>query len=89
MGQAPDSYIRDCSFHKCYYRCLTIHGTHSSYFERNVGFDITGHCYYMEDGVEENNTIAYNLAAFVHPISTPAAGIVIMWKSFLILVELF
>jgi hypothetical protein len=35
---------------------------------RNVAFDVTGHCYYLEEGVEENNTIAYNLASYVHVI---------------------
>jgi hypothetical protein len=33
-----------------------------------VGYDITGFCYYLEDGVEENNTISYNLAAHIRNI---------------------
>ena len=27
---------------------------------------VTGHCYYLEDGVEEFNTLSYNLAAHIH-----------------------
>ena len=35
-----------------YFRCLSIHGTHNTTVTRNVAFDIYGHCYYIEDGVE-------------------------------------
>jgi len=41
---------------------------------RNTVFNATGHCYYLEDGVEENNLLEYNLAAFISPISKPANG---------------
>ncbi|KYQ92991.1 hypothetical protein DLAC_05595 [Tieghemostelium lacteum] len=68
------SYISDCSVYQSFYRCFTIHGTNNVNVERNVAYDVYGHCYYLEDGVEENNTIAYNLAAYVHTIGTPAAG---------------
>lgn len=37
-------------------------------------YDVTGYCYYLEDGVEEDNTISFNLAAFIHMIGTPAHG---------------
>jgi hypothetical protein len=32
----------------------------------NVAFNIIGSCYYLEDGIEENNTLSFNLAAYVH-----------------------
>lgn len=51
-----------------------IHGTHNVTLTRNVAHDITGHCYYLEDGVEENNTLSYNLASFIKVIGRPAAG---------------
>ena len=35
---------------------------------------MTGYCYYLEDGVEEYNTISFNLAAFIHMLGTPARG---------------
>ncbi|EFA79241.1 hypothetical protein PPL_07659 [Heterostelium album PN500] len=73
-GVVINSYISDCSVEKSYYRCYTVHGTHQLVVEQNTAFDATGHCYYIEDGVEENNTIAYNLAAYVHTIGKPAAG---------------
>lgn len=40
----------------------------------NVAYDVTGFCYYLEDGVEEFNEISYNLAAHVHFIDSPALG---------------
>jgi len=53
---------------------VVVHGTNSTLISTNVAFDITGHCYYLEDGVEEHNRFEYNLAAFVHVIGRPAEG---------------
>ena len=38
-----------------------------------MAFDVTGHCYYLEDGVEERNELRHNLAAHVHPMIDPVA----------------
>ncbi|GAM26112.1 hypothetical protein SAMD00019534_092870, partial [Acytostelium subglobosum LB1] len=73
-GKVNNSYITDCSVQQAYYRCYTVHGTHYATVSQNVAYDVRGHCYYIEDGVEENNTISYNLAAYVHTIGRPAAG---------------
>lgn len=51
-----------------------IHGTNGLQVRRNVAFHAHGHCFYLEDGVEENNWLEGNLAAYVHPIGTPASG---------------
>lgn len=75
MGnQRPENYVRDCSVYKSFYRCVTVHGTWGSTVSRNVCYDAWGHGYYIEDGVEEQNTISYNLAAYIHVIGTPAEG---------------
>eukprot|EP00730_Choanoeca_flexa_P003190 TRINITY_DN11322_c0_g1_i3.p1 TRINITY_DN11322_c0_g1~~TRINITY_DN11322_c0_g1_i3.p1 ORF type:complete len:1438 (+),score=280.02 TRINITY_DN11322_c0_g1_i3:2619-6932(+) len=74
MGTAPTSYVKQCSVWKSNYRCVVVHGTNDTVISQNVAFDITGHCYYLEDGVEENNLIEYNLAAYVHVIGRPAQG---------------
>ncbi|KAJ3128429.1 Fibrocystin-L [Nowakowskiella sp. JEL0407] len=66
-----NSYIRDSSFHQSFYRCVSVHGTNGTLVSNNVGYDIVGHCYYLEDGVEENNTVEYNLGAFVHFLGPP------------------
>ncbi|KAL1511579.1 hypothetical protein AB1Y20_006373 [Prymnesium parvum] len=62
------SYAHDNSIVESYYRCVVVHATHEASVLRNVAFDVTGHCFYLESGYEENNTIGHNLAAFIHPI---------------------
>ena len=69
-----DCYFKDSSVHESYYRCISIHATNGLLVSENVGYDITGYCYYLEDGVEEDNTLSYNLAAHVHFIGSPAIG---------------
>ncbi len=72
MKQAPTSWMTDNSVVSCYFRCYTIHGTHNALVTRNTAFDTIGHCFYLEDGVEENNTITYNFAAkvaFIGPLA--------------------
>ncbi len=46
----------------------TIHGTHGLLVQGNTGFHIQGHCFYLEDGVEERNRMDGNFAGFVHPL---------------------
>ena len=70
MGESPTSYFRDCSVEHSYYRCFTVHGTNSTTISRNVAYDVMGHCYYLEDGVEEKNVFEYNFAAYPKPIKT-------------------
>jgi len=67
-------YFRDSSVHRSFYRCISVHGTHNTTVSENVAFDVTGYCYYLEDGVEEDNTISFNLAALIHMLGTPATG---------------
>ncbi|EFA75934.1 hypothetical protein PPL_10508 [Heterostelium album PN500] len=73
-GVVKNSYISDCVVTKSYYRCYTIHGANNVTLTRNVAFDAIGHCYYLEDGVEQDNTLSFNLGAYVHTIGEPAAG---------------
>ena len=74
LGDCRECYVKDCSFLRSYYRCVSIHGTHQVQVEENVAYDVTGFCYYLEDGVEENNTLAFNLAAHIHSIGLPPTG---------------
>jgi len=73
------NYATDCSVYHSFYRCYTIHGTHGVKLSENTAYDAIGNCFYVtEAGVEENNTITYNLAAYVHPlgpIQNPSLGI--------------
>jgi len=68
-------FISDAAVHRSYFRCYTIHGTTGTTLAngvtvtKSVGFDVIGHCFFnSEDGVEDNHTISYNLAAHVHPL---------------------
>ncbi len=68
-----------------------MHGTSKVTVTRNVGFDIMGHCFYLEDGTEELNEISYNLAAYIHTIGRPIIGYaqVFLFFSFLFFLFLF
>ena len=66
LGECPSCYFRDSSIHHSFYRCISVHGTNSTLASENVAYDISGYCYYFEDGVEFNNTISFNLAAHIH-----------------------
>lgn len=68
LGSCPSCYFKASSVHHSFYRCISIHGTNNSLTTENVAFDVIGYCYYLEDGVEEMNTISYNLAAHIHTI---------------------
>eukprot|EP00039_Didymoeca_costata_P033682 m.43637 g.43637 ORF g.43637 m.43637 type:complete len:1732 (+) comp9991_c0_seq1:353-5548(+) len=68
------NFMNDCTVRDSLYRCVSIHGTNGVEVSRNVAYNIVGHCYYLEDGVEERNRITHNLASHIHPIGTPAAG---------------
>lgn len=68
LQDCPSCYLKDSSIHHSFYRCVSIHGTNRTTISENVAYDITGFCYYLEDGVEMENTISYNLAAHIHPL---------------------
>ena len=60
-GDQRGSYVRECSLHGCYNRCLTLHGTRGVRVSSNVAYDTIGHCYFLEDGVETGNVLDHNL----------------------------
>jgi hypothetical protein len=45
------SFVQDSSIWHSFYRCVSIHGTNSTRISRNVAHDVSGFCYYLEDGV--------------------------------------
>jgi hypothetical protein len=40
-----------------------LHATNDLLVEDNVAFNVSGHCYMTEDGVEVNNTFLHNFGA--------------------------
>jgi hypothetical protein len=55
------SYITDSSIHRSFFRCISLHQTSNSLVSENVAYDVIGHCYYLEEGAEENNTFRSGL----------------------------
>ena len=58
---AGASYVRSNSIHHTLQRCVTCHGSFGCEIENNVAFESLGHCYFMEDGVENGTIITGNL----------------------------
>ncbi|XP_077870118.1 fibrocystin-L-like [Saccoglossus kowalevskii] len=73
-GDVSGSYVRGCGIHHTFNRAVTIHGVRNLLVEHNVAFDIMGHAYFMEDGIETNNIIQYNLGIFVRATSSLLNG---------------
>lgn len=57
MGTVADSFFEDCTVQHSFFRAYTVHGTSSSRVSRNVAYDISGSAYYLEDGVEEHQSL--------------------------------
>ena len=79
-GNVSNSYVRGCGIHDTFNRAVTIHAVHNLLVEHNVAYNVKGHAYFLEDGIETGNIIRYNLAIFVRSSSsllnvdvTPAA----------------
>ena len=62
-------YVRNAAIHDTYNRCVTVHGTNDLRVENNVTYNIVGHCFFLEDGIEHGNEFVKNLAIQVkcHP----------------------
>jgi cell migration-inducing and hyaluronan-binding protein len=71
LGSAPNSYVRDSSFHHNFNRALTIHGTDRLLIQGNVAYDTIGHMYFLEDGVERYNVFDRNLGLLVRRPQNP------------------
>ena len=61
IGEVTQSYVRGNSFWQSWNRGTTIHGVHYLRVERNVYYHCKGHNIFIEDGVETNNYVGYNL----------------------------
>lgn len=69
-GSVKGSYVKGCAIHHSFNRAITMHGVHNLMVERNVVYDILGNAVFMEDGIEQGNTVQYNLGIFVKPSSS-------------------
>ena len=69
-GDVSESYIRGCAIHHTFNRAVTIHAVDNLLVEKNVAYNIMGHAYFLEDGIEQHNIIQDNLGIFVRGSSS-------------------
>jgi hypothetical protein len=62
IGDAKGQYIRNAAIHDTFNRCVTVHGTNNLQVENNVTYNTVGHCFFLEDGIENGNQFVRNLA---------------------------
>jgi cell migration-inducing and hyaluronan-binding protein len=62
IGDGKGQYIRNAAIHDTYNRCVTVHGTNNLQVENNVTYNTVGHCFFLEDGIENGNQFIHNLA---------------------------
>ncbi|XP_051776376.1 cell surface hyaluronidase-like isoform X1 [Erpetoichthys calabaricus] len=60
-GYNPPTYLDNVAIHHCYSRCVVVHGTDGLLIKDVVAYDTLGHCFFLEDGVEQRNTLYHNL----------------------------
>ena len=65
-----NTYIRGNTIHRAFNRALTMHGVHNLTVEYNVAYNVKGLTFFLEDGIEEDNIIQYNLAVMTKKSSS-------------------
>jgi hypothetical protein len=66
-GENPYSEAEGNAVWHTFNRAFTTHGTHKSTLRRNVAYNILGHAYFLEDGMEHHNTYEDNLGMHILP----------------------
>lgn len=66
-GYREPTYVDGLSIHHSFSRCLTIHATNGLLVKNSVGYDTLGHCFFLEDGIEQRNTFYHNLGLLTRP----------------------
>uniref|UniRef100_A0A2K5QZ42 hyaluronoglucosaminidase n=1 Tax=Cebus imitator TaxID=2715852 RepID=A0A2K5QZ42_CEBIM len=66
-GYRHTTFVDGLSIHHCFSRCITVHGTNGLLIKDTIGFDTLGHCFFLEDGIEQRNTLFHNLGLLTKP----------------------
>eukprot|EP01132_Coremiostelium_polycephalum_P009930 gene9930-12176_t len=61
------TFVKDCTIHHTFSRCLTIHGTSGLIVVNNFAYDHYGHCYFFEDASEQRNYLDSNVGLVTKP----------------------
>jgi hypothetical protein len=78
-GNNPGSIIAKNSIRDSNQRCLVIHATHNVTVFDNIAYNNFGHCYFLEDGFEQDNVFERNLGAKTKKM--PAFGVLSLQES--------
>uniref|UniRef100_A0A1A8UJ54 hyaluronoglucosaminidase n=1 Tax=Nothobranchius furzeri TaxID=105023 RepID=A0A1A8UJ54_NOTFU len=66
-GYREPTYVDGLSIHHSFSRCLTVHATNGLLVKNTIGYDTLGHCFFLEDGIEQRNTFYHNLGLLTQP----------------------
>uniref|UniRef100_A0A8D0H9K1 hyaluronoglucosaminidase n=1 Tax=Sphenodon punctatus TaxID=8508 RepID=A0A8D0H9K1_SPHPU len=66
-GYSYETYVKGLSIHHCFSRCVTVHATKGLLIRDTIGYDTLGHCFFLEDGIEQRNTLFHNLGLVTRP----------------------
>uniref|UniRef100_A0A8B9NQ25 hyaluronoglucosaminidase n=1 Tax=Apteryx owenii TaxID=8824 RepID=A0A8B9NQ25_APTOW len=66
-GYSFKTYVEGLSIHHCFSRCVTVHATNGLLIKDTIGYDTLGHCFFIEDGIEQRNTLFHNLGLVTKP----------------------
>ncbi len=67
IGDIRESFQRNCSIHHSWNRGTAVHGVNYLALEHNFLYNIVGHGFFVEDGVEQQNILNGNLGIKVLP----------------------
>ncbi|KAM4707529.1 cell surface hyaluronidase CEMIP2 isoform 1-T2 [Discoglossus pictus] len=66
-GYSVGTYLEGLSIHHSFSRCVTVHATNGLLIKDTIGYDTLGHCFFLEDGIEQRNTLFHNLGLVTKP----------------------
>uniref|UniRef100_A0A8C1VLY9 Cell migration inducing hyaluronidase 2 n=1 Tax=Cyprinus carpio TaxID=7962 RepID=A0A8C1VLY9_CYPCA len=66
-GYSDPTYLNSLSIHHSFSRCVGIHATNGLLVRDTVGYDTLGHCFFLEDGIEQRNVFFHNLGLLTRP----------------------
>ncbi|XP_076855130.1 cell surface hyaluronidase isoform X2 [Brachyhypopomus gauderio] len=66
-GYTQPAYVDSLAIHHSFSRCVVIHATNGLLVRDTVGYDTLGHCFFLEDGIEQRNVFFHNLGLVTRP----------------------
>lgn len=69
-GESPSTKFLGNAFHRTYNRAVALHASHFTTVRDNVAYDVMGHTYFLEDGIEEGHVFDNNVAIWTRSSSS-------------------